>query len=409
MSFLEEIKKLKERINSMPTLALLREVGEELEKDSPLKLEILKIYKEEMIRRKFNSPFGFLVNVTKNESEEVDLDKAKQSSYFRRIATMKKYALYSTQIALASLRIRECLIKNNYQDLIEFLPLNGNHLGNVLKFGYAGMIVYRGLYEIMRGYGEEVEIEVYEIEGEGYFYKKVKKKDLELNEGEKVVRISKKKSIKSLFLSKFVVRALASAITSYAFSIALEELNEGKRLKEYNKVLESRGYPRFYDAREVLEFDKDLKKELEEKGFIRGEELEESIKKELYEFKKKLIKRAEEIAKLMLVVPLAKHYLLKGEGERRVNPLYPNIALNPTKNQIKLFGVANNIVGVELERLVEKKLELEKKLKGKITSKELSLALAKKLFGVKFAKELLKAKEEEINKSYEKLALLGGE
>ena len=395
---LEEIKEIKEKLREIPVMALIDNLNEMLE-DDEISIEVLKIFRDEMIRRKFNSPFGFLVNVAKEEVDESELsDKKKQNSYFRKIAMLKKYALFSTMIAIASRKIKIFAQRNGYVDLVSFLPTNGNYLSNILQYGYFGLMVYRSIYDAIKHTGDVEYGYLYEIEGENYNYRKKisKSKDIKdyLNENEKVVSTIKTTIIKPLIRSRFVSKALSSAITGYAGFISFREAEktQGKNLAKYNEVLKRKGYIPFYFVDSYLEHDKALYNDLKENGLIENGMVKEEVKKEILKKRAEINERMEKMSKLMLAIPIAKHYLIKNKIQRKSNPLYPGMVIEPSEKQLKLLGIVNNYIGFPLEKMVAKKLKHEDYGDNKI----ISMAIMGKDYGIKNAASFFKVNEDRI-------------
>ncbi len=391
----EEKEEIEKKLREMPSTALIQTINEMLEEEET-EAEVLKIFLKEMKKRKFNSPFGFLVNITRGESEE-DSDRAKQTAYFRRLATLKKYAYYSTLIAIAARRIKRTVENNRYFDFVPFLPINGNYLYNIMHYGYFGLISYRTIYDSLKESGDKEEAFLYEIEGENYFYRKKlrKEKDIEehLQEGEKVKGKRKSSITNSIIRSISIRKALCSSITGYSGFLSFGNAEKKfKSLKDYNEVLKRRGYVAFYNIENYLKVDKGLKEDLEKIGAVEGENLKEEVKKEIIKAREFISIEMLKLAKLMLAVPLAKHYLLKSEVKRKLNPLYPSLSVNPSKNQLKVLSIANEYIGFPLEKVVEEKLEKESLMDSRVVS----LAIIGEKYGIEKAEKFFKAKKEEI-------------
>ncbi len=394
----EEMGEIKEKLREMPAIALIDNLNEMLE-DEEISIKVLKLFRDEMIRRKFNSPFGFLVNVSRGEVEEEELgDRKKQNAYFRKMAILKKYALFSTMIAISARRIKQTTESNGYNDLTPFLPINGNYLSNVLQYGYFGLITYRNLYDAIKNTGEEEEAYMYEIEGEDYTYRKkipAKRKIEEyLNENEKVKGSRKTTIVRSLIRSRFVAKALSSAITGYAGFLSFREAEktQSKRLAEYNEILKRKGYIPFYVVENYLEVDKALYEDLKKAGFIEENKIAEDIKQEIISKRKEISERMEKISKLMFVVPLAKHYLLKNKMQRKMKPLFPSIANEPSEKQLKVLSIANQYIGFPIEKAIAEKLKHE----DYGDNKTIAYAVVGKKYGVKNSSKFFSVNEDEI-------------
>ena len=399
MSSIEEMEEIKNKLRNMPALALIDNLNE-LIMDEDVSVEVLKLFKDEMIRRRFNSPFGFLVNISKEEGE-VETDRKKQLSYFRKLAMLKKYSLFSTMISIASRKIREYAKKNGYYDLIQYLPINGNYLENILKYDYFGLVTYRKLYDVIKSSGDKKEAILYEIEGETYVYNKKlpKEKKIEdhLNKGEKVVSSKKSVISKPIINNRFTAKSICSAIVGYSGEVSFKEAlsKQGEELSLYNSILKNRGYIPFNIVDAHLDRDKYLKKDLENSNLLENGVVKKSIKEAIIKKRAEIIDKMDRMSKLMFVIPIAKHYLLKNKVERKRSPLYPGLALNPSKQQLKVLGIANEHLGFALDKAVEEKLNLEDYGDNKI----IAYATVAKSYGVKNASKFFKVEEDKIVES----------
>lgn len=394
----------KKDMSQIPTNAFLGLVADVLN-DGSADLESLKQLRIEMKRRGFDAPFGFLVGVVKKEFDDINQTKdlKKQLAYFRKIATMKKYALFSTNIAIAARKIKNNMLANNYTDFLDYLPVNGDYLETVFRFGNIGARVYKFLIDNIRGQGTVLSAKKYFISGEDYTYTKTLLKDVKvenhLREGEQVVKINDSVIIHPLIRSKYVGRAICCAIVGYSGFISLKEVdsNTDKLVAQYNSILTEHGYMKFSSVLGVLDQDENLKKELESSKLLNGGQLDPKLSQKLKQIRKDIEIKMQKIAKMMLAVPIAKHYLLKSKNERISNPLYPSMPVDPSLEQLKILNITNEITKMDLPNIVGEKLDIE----NLGDSRKISIGLSSLRSDVDRTKEFFKTSEADVKSSAE--------
>ncbi len=350
--------------------------------------EELKSLKEEMLRRGFNAPFKhILASVFKELDKEEAKDVVKHMKYFRQIAILKKLALRMTNVALASIKMKEYLEREGYHDLIPHLPFNGDYVKSIIKTGYLGAMLYKDMMNVLSSFGEKIEMYEFNIKELSFEYKVKAKNEEEVKKRFGDVEITgrvKKPRIVPIIRSPSVRRALISAIISYSFD-ALKHLLYPKELDKYNAILHKHGIEPLTRL-DFLEGFEEAKKELAEKGFmderdgiyITKKEIAKKIEGARLKFRKKFIKAGH----LMLFVPIIKHYLTKSFNERRKLGLYPTLSVKPTELQLAFLKYAD--VGFNAFAVVKEKLKMEERANSKLISAGLLAEERDKEFVSKF-------------------------
>ncbi|GEM_PF-2205061 len=342
-------------LQEMDSLALIHYANESLEKEPSM--EELEVLKEEMLLRRFNSPFRALVKITEKEMEEKSAEEVadlkKQVSFFRYVAMLKKSTLARVRVAIASKKIKQ---NSLYEDFANYLPVNGNYIENLIRSGATGIMVFREIEDV----------------------------------------------IKPFFKSTSVRKALLSAIVFYASDgVKNEMINSEKdeKLIEYNSIL--RKYKILpYSRVEHLEGFEELKKEMTEKGFFENEKMKEEFAEKLEEKKRAIRKEIRRRSFLLAFIPIIKFYLRETRESAKRNKPYPSLVPEPDEKTLSNFVLLNEFTGMDFGKILRERMSYY--------DYNIGTAVVAKEKGVEWASEFLKISEDEIKKQVEMYEALKG-
>jgi len=343
-------------LQEMDSMALIHYANESLEKDPSI--EELEALREEMLLRRFNSPFRALLRITEKEMEEKSAeeiaDLKKQVSFFRYVAMLKKSTLARVRVAIASKKIMKRI---PYDDFAPYLPVNGNYIENLIRSGASGIVAFK------------------EVED----------------------------AIKPFFKSTSVRKAILSAIVFYVSDGVRKEVvdsEKDKRIKEYNSIL--RKYKIIpYSRVEHLEGFEELKKELEEKGFFENERMKEEFAQTIEERKKAIRKEIRKRSFLLAFIPIIKFYLRETRDSAKRNKIYPALVSEPDERTLSNLVVLNEFTGMDFAKIVRERM--------KYYDYNIGAAVVGEEKGIEWAAEFLKISVDETKKQMELYnALRGG-
>lgn len=358
----------------------LDEIGAKIEPGSIIRLTQMR---DEMVSLGFNAPFTALLKMTAdelNEMEDSDFDDMKkQMKNIKYVAQLKKFTLRRVRVALAAHKIGEGAVKRGRGELLQFLPLDGNHVQRLSKTGEAGIGAYSELMKLIgesgAGYRAVVEVEV-EVEG-----KKVKKQ-IKLEEGEKIdERVRREfgektelKGVKIVRASTPIIKnkssrlALVCGEVSLAYAETRKALDEAEKdnakVREYNRMLGEDKLERDVRIDLVPGFEK-LKQKMIEKGLAKREKgeflLDEELGAEIRRRRARLSQQVREDATRGSLSDMLRFYVLNGKSERESSTICPSLAVEPTKEQLGVFEPLSPLISVKnVDEVVGKKLEAEK-------------------------------------------------
>ena len=371
------------------SLAILREANDFLDaigegkEYKPANAARIDLFRVEMLDLGFNAPFSALLKMTAEEMEEMESsdfdDLKKQMRQIKYIANLKKATLRRVRVALAAHKIAESALKRGREDLVKFLPIDGNHISIMAKTGEAGLHAYsmlmKSIVEGERGYRAVVEVEV-EVGGEKIT------RQVRLLEGEKIDERMKREFGESAVLKEVrIVRASSAIIKNKSSRVAIlcgevargtdvakkkleEEEKSEPSIREYNAILSAEKLERDVRIDIVSGFEK-LKQKMVEKKLARMEKGEFLLDEKLgAEIRRRRMLREQitldEAAKHLLS-DMIKFYVLNGKAEREMNAPYPTLASEPTSEQLTLFNLLDDLIEVKgIAKILAKKFGAEK-------------------------------------------------
>lgn len=343
-------------LEEMDSMALVHYANECLEGEPSI--EELEALREEMLQRKFNAPFRALIRITRDElgenSERELADLKKQISFFRYAAMLKKSTLARVRVALSAKKIKQNI---PYEDFVNYLPVNGNYIENLVRSGAIGITVFR-----------------------------------ELEDG-----------IKPFFRSTSVRKALLSTIVLYSAEGVKNESVENekeKKIAEYNSILKKYKI-RPYSRVEHLEGFEELKKELEEKKFFENEEMKKEFAEKIEERKKEIRNEIRKRSFLLAFIPIVKFYLRETRESAKRNKIYPALVLEPDEKTISNFILLKEFTRMNFAKIISERI--------RYYEHDIGAAIVAKEKGVEWTAEFLKMDVDDIKRQNEIYDALKGE
>lgn len=365
---------------NIPSMALVHQLEEVLREARPFNSDNtgrLEELREQMVHSGFNAPFKGIIQKTMEEARDLDeaewADLRKQVSYFRQIASLKKYSLARAGIALSAHRLSEHFLEMGYSDIVGHCPLDGNHISLLMEAGGEGIVAYREIMDrfdrmadtsncfqvkVVSG-GEKYSIQVDSRERIDYKVARMFGLEAQVTEVKPSVR---KKPIIS---SKGTRISLVSSVVSYVSGAVEGEMREAEsgKMKEYNDFLrEKKLRP---DVRiDQVEGYGEIKEGLGKKGLLGRKGGEYSMDKGLaQEIGKRKRERAEKLLKrstMLVLLPMFKFYLSTPRETRKKQNLYPGMAVTPSDAQTRIFTfLYEEDRDFPAPSILRKKLEIE--------------------------------------------------
>lgn len=335
-------------LEEIDSMALVHYANERLEEDPSI--EELEALREEMLQRKFNAPFRALLRITKDElgesSERELVDLKKQISFFRYAAMLKKSTLARVRVALSAKKIKQNI---PYDDFASYLPINGNHIENLVRSGAIGITIFRELEDWM----------------------------------------------KPFFKSTSVRKALLSAIVLYSAEGVMNESVENEKeekIAEYNSILKKYKI-RPYSRVEHLEGFEELKKELEERKFFENEEVKKEFVEKIEKRKKEIRNEIRKRSFLLAFIPIVKFYLRETRESAKRNKIYPALVLEPDEKTVSNFILLKEFTGVDFAKIVIERI--------RHYEYDVGAAIVAKEKGVEWTAEFLKMDVDDIKRQIE--------
>jgi len=356
-------------------------------------LRVLTQLKEEMLFHGFNAPFIGLARVRRDEVEdEADArDLSKQIARMRYIASLKKFTLARTRIAIAAHKAALGELEHSLRpEMLAILPLDGNHIGRLVAAKEHGLYAYNTLNAILsEGGGEKGVDVVVEHEKNGSPVRARFTLSTAKNLQERVRRIfgetGRILSIKPIAPKGPIKRKSARVCLSAAYAVlaaahAERELSEEEppRVSEYSSILRKHGLEQNALISELEDHDA-LKEEAAERGFLRFEGGEAVLDEEVAAFitrrRRLLRERAARKAKELLGLDLLKFFFLLPRRERERELLFPSLPPVLSKENLSFLDELAAIHGIQNASGI---------IAAKLKAEELKLNLDGRSFGSAF-------------------------
>lgn len=306
----------------------------------------LQKLKERMIQFGFDSPFkpflsmpSFLSSLNDQElSEEEAQDIRKHLSYFRYRAFLKKSLLRQVQLSIAAHKLYRALKSNGMTDLLAYIPLRGNHVDLIIRYGLDSLFAYKHLSDLLAKHADEKIFYKVKIKTN----KGIEEKKVQTLEGLKGIVSSRRVArSRKIISSTSVSICYITAVATYACSTLDHEEEASELLKSYNQTLKSHGILPFVLMDRVEGFEQ-VKEDLLKKGFMVESNgalaVIPELEAELLEARRRRIAKLNQIAMLLFLTPLLRFYLLKSSKQRQSNPFVPSLEPNPSSSQISIFS-----------------------------------------------------------------------
>ncbi|MFH1306511.1 MAG: DUF530 family protein [Candidatus Micrarchaeota archaeon] len=322
--------------------------------------EKLQELKAKMIWYGFNSPFRVLVARAREERQENSAEEAqdqkKHTKQIRYIASLKKFTLNRTRVAIAAHKIAKALQEFGNEEVVKYLPLNGAYRKMLTDAGESAVEAYRKLLTIFeqKRYpmktasalislmqdGMEVERTV-QIDAnkdarkaiEKMFGKNAKVKDVQLKR--KAAGLIKNYSTK---VALFTMAALHAA--EEAGRKLLEEEEGNGALKKYNQILRESGLSADCSIIESERFE-DVKKRMVKEGFVQkiGYDwvMDEEFEALLYRRRQEKKRNAMNEADLLVYRLLQWYYITMHKDSRMVYGAMPSVLANPDEARLSVL------------------------------------------------------------------------
>jgi len=342
---------------NLPSMALVQQLEDVLKDSRPYKkenAEKIEGLKEKMLNAGFNAPFKGILQRTMEEAQDLDenewADLKKQISYFKQIANLKKYSLARASVALSAHKLSDHFLKMGYADIVEYTPLDGNHIAILMDSGSEGILAYRTImdrFDLMadttscfqvkvKSGGESHTVQVDEKERIDYKIAQMFGLEAEVTEVKPSVRR------KPLVASKGTRVSLVASVVNYLSKNIEDEMRnkETGKLKEYNDFLREKKLRPDVRMDQIENYD-DLKAEMAKKGLLTKKEdkyiMDKELAKQINVRKKERGQKLLKQSTMLVLLPIFKFYMTTPRERRKKENLYPGLAVVPTSNQIRLF------------------------------------------------------------------------
>ena len=414
-------EQVKEELMNLPSMALVTQLDEVLKESKPFNrenIEKIEELREKMLNAGFNAPFKGILQRTMEEAKDMDenewADLKKQISHFKQIANLKKYSLARASIALAAHKLSDHFLKMGYADIVEYTPLDGNHIALLMDSGSEGIMAYRTImdrFDLMadasscfqvkvKSGGETHKVQIDDKERIDYKVAQMFGLEAEVTEVKPSLRR------KPLIASKGTRISLVAAVVNYLSKTVEDEMVEEEKgtIKKYNDFLRTKGLRPDVRMDQVEGYD-EIKLEMEKEGLLKKREglysLDKALGKEIDVRKKERENRILERASLLVLSPMFKFYLSTPREKRKKENLYPGMAIVPTNNQIRLFNFLYEFDDdFPAPSMLRKKMEIEE-MGVRIDNNKLAAAIL--LQGTpkdsKWIADFLKMDEKDVNDS----------
>ncbi|MEM3030579.1 MAG: DUF530 family protein [Candidatus Micrarchaeia archaeon] len=358
-------------------------------------LRVLIQLKEEMLFHGFAAPFIGITRVQPPDEEfasaEEARDLSKQIARMRYVASLKKFTLARTRIAIAAHKAALGELEHGLRpELLQVLPLDGNYIGRLTASREHGLHAYHALTELLADGGVEEGVSVViEHAKDGSPVRARFNLSTAKNLEEKVKRaFGESARILSLkpVASKGLVRrrsarvCLASAYAVLAASQVEKELagQAPARVAAYASLLKKHGLEGDALVSEVDGYE-ELKEELAKNGLLRFEAgeaiLDEEVASYLSRRRRLLRERAAKKAKELLALDLLKFFLLVPRREREKGLLFPSLPPLLSKESLAFLEAIASLHGIRNAAGI---------VAAKLKAEELKLNLGGRSFGSAF-------------------------
>ncbi len=406
---------------NLPSMALVQQLEDVLKDSRPYKkdnMQKIEGLREEMLNAGFNAPFKGILQRTMEEAKDLDenewSDLKKQISYFKQIANLKKYSLARASVALSAHKLSSHFLKMGYADIVEYTPLDGNHISILMDSGPEGILAYRTLmdrFDLMadttscfqikvRCGGETHSVHIDNKERIDYKVAQMFGLEAEVTEVKPSVRK------KPLVASKGTRVSLISSVVNYLSKNIEDEMRakEKGKLKQYNTFLRGKGLRPDVRMDQIDKFD-ELKEEMVKNKLLEKKDgeylLDEDLGKQI-NFRKK--ERGQKLLKqstMLVLLPIFKFYMTTPRETRKKENLYPGLAIVPTNSQIRLFTFLYELdEDFPAPAMLRKKMEIEE-MGVRLNNNKLAAAiiLEGSAKNKKWVADFLKMSEAEVGES----------
>ncbi len=310
-------------------------------------------FRDEMEAFHFKNPrfavmqlMKILQNSLKNMDRADLAELAPELSLLRYTYEQRRIAYDRARAAYIANRAAERIYRLNlFKDLLEYLPYGGEYIAAIERYGGTALLVYRKLLEELGVRDPQIT-----LDQEG-----------ELEEVQPETGIFGDRVSTEVLVSTILRAALSGEMTA----ILAEERRE---IKNYDRMLEYERIVRKYNALKVKENPHilwNLLQELEERGFLKGTDVDPDIIEALRKRREIRFRRMYDAALSKLQLFLRDYYLLVPERARKNAPLFPGLPTTPER----LEGLLPD----RMVRMIREKILLESALR--IPSKYMGLAL----------------------------------
>ncbi len=326
----------------------------------------VKEYKNLMVLKGFDNPFGNLQTDLSGLTGQELAEAKKHLRFLRYLAQIKKITLTRAKISLAALAVGDRLIRLLGKDVddLELLPLDGDLLGKVGRYGGVSTVVYSQLKMLLKMAQEPEEFTVrYSVDDEVKLVRLTHTDNLEerlqRSHPGTVLKVLSIESLRKPLIKNGYVRTVVACYYSLLSCVdrfdVLRKRYMNERIREYFDTVNKIGFDEWTHII-VLADHEDLMNELVEHGFvIRLREpitvsVGESISKEIYysydpdfeqelnSYKTRIRQALIRYAKRQLMEDLYIYYMTHSSSERERNNLFPTLVNPPNELQLRLFN-----------------------------------------------------------------------